>query len=457
MSCPRSSFAHLAPLLLTLSLAACTEAERPNLILISLDTMRADRLSAYGRIERETTPVLDRLAAEAALFTDCLAPSTVTGPSHLSLFTGQYPTRHGLTENGARARPGYTLASLLAEAGYETAGFTGGGYLRESFGLAHGFETYRARGGPLARFKRTFETSLPHALQWLKQRDEERPFFLFLHGYDPHCPYEASEASLRPFARVVPAPFDPAGRCGESDYLPLLEEGRFGERELTHLEDLYDALVAGADRSLKPLVRYLRTSGLLERSILVFASDHGEGLGEHGWIGHGRLWDEQASVPLFVRFPGGRFAGRYDAPVSLVDVAPTLLEALGLPVPEGVQGESLMPLLRGERADLERPRLVVFGDEAAVRFDRRWKVTFRGREGEPSEVRVHDLAADPGEERDLAGTPEGRARFEEVFARFAAWRRSMAEGDRRHRAVEEAGELSEEERADLSALGYLER
>ncbi len=431
------------------------DGERPNVILVSLDTMRADRLSAYGERERPTTPVLDRLARESALFTDCVAPSTVTGPSHLSLFTGQFPQRHGLVENGDRVQPGYTLASVLADNGYETAGFTGGGYLRESFGLDKGFATYRARGGPLARFKRTFETSIPHALEWLDDAPTE-PFFLFLHGYDPHCPYEAPEAALRRFSRVVPAPFDPEGLCGEKDYLALLEDGRFGERELTHLQDLYDALVASADASLQPFFRRLRRDGLLERSILVFTSDHGEGLGEHGWIGHGRLWEEHARVPLFVRFPGGRHAGRVETPVSLVDLVPTLLDLLDVPVPEGVQGASLMPLLDGRGGEPLRPRLIAFGDEESVRFDRRFKILFRTEEGEAVERRIFDLESDPGETRDRIGTPEGRARFDEIFERYGTWRAAQRSGDAEHRAVVLDRDLTSEEREELSALGYAE-
>lgn len=438
---------------------ACSEPPRPNLILVSVDTLRADRLSALGESARPTTPVLDGVAAESALFADCRAASTVTGPSHLSLFTGQLPTRHGLRENGGRVAPRATLASLLRDAGYATAGFTGGGYLRESYGLAHGFDTYRARGGPLARFKRTVATSLPFALEWLDGAPRE-PFFLFVHGYDPHCPYEAPAEHLRRLARLdgspgEPAAFDPTGRCGEKDYVPLLEQGRLGERELAYLALLYDALVRSADEALAPLVARLRRDGLLDRSLFVFVSDHGESLGEHGWIGHGRLWAEQARVPLFVRFPEGRHAGRVDAPVSLVDVLPTLLDALGLPHgagAAGLQGASLMPLLRGEPFEPARPRVVVFGDGEAVDFGGRW----RAHLSPEGTSRLFDLAADPREERDLAATPEGAARLAELLGRYRAWRAAEAPADERFRIVAGAAEATEEERLELNALGYVE-
>jgi len=434
--------------------ADLAEDERLNLILISLDTMRADRLSFYGELERETTPVLDKLAAESAVFSDCLATSTVTGPSHLSMFTGQYPHRHGLLKNGGKVAPKYTLASTLLEAGWQTAGFTGGGYLRELFGLSYGFETYRAKGGPLAQFKRTFETSMPHALEWLKSRPAG-PFFLFLHGYDPHCPYEATPEGLRQFGAELKGPFDPEGLCGEEHFLPRLQAGDFGDEDSRYLTDLYDALVYSADQSLKPLVFYLRKSGLLDKSILVFTSDHGESLGEHGWIGHGRLWGEQARVPLFIRFPKGRWSGRFDAPVSLVDLVPTLLDELGVPAPDGVQGESLIPIvresdeLRSETSD--RMRIVSFDTEVAVWFGSRWKLSIdRAAQSEM----LFDLETDPGELQNLFGEADGTERFVELLATYQAWREETAPADSAHHIARGAPELDEEQEAELSGLGY---
>ena len=450
---------------LLIALSACApnsepaeqDAARPNLILISLDTMRADRLSHYGRIDRITTPVLDRLAEQSVVLTDVLAASTVTGPSHLSMFTGQYPERHGLLENGPRVQPRDTLASLLLAKGWHTAGFTGGGYLREIFGLAHGFETYRAKGGPLAEFKRTFETSLPYALDWLKSRPQGR-FFLFLHGYDPHCPYEAAPKDLRHFNAPRKRPFDPEGLCGEEHYLPLLQSEQFGPADRAYLTDLYDALVYSADQSLKPLIYYLRKSGLLDQSILVFTSDHGEGLGEHGWIGHGRLWDEQARVPLLIRFPNGQYAGEFDQPVTLVDLLPTLLDALGLEVPAGVQGQSLLPLIEDRAAAAskleDRMRVVSFRRERTVRFGKRWKLAFEETEAGLSNRKLFDIKSDPGELVNLIDTDQGAAEFEANWKRYRAWSDTQSLSDARYRILLDAPELNADEAAELSALGY---
>ncbi|MFT5287491.1 MAG: arylsulfatase A-like enzyme [Planctomycetota bacterium] len=431
--------------------------ERPNLILISLDTMRADRLSHYGLIDRKTTPVLDRLAEQSAVFSDVLATSTVTGPSHLSMFTGQYPERHGLLENGERVEPHETLASRLAQAGWLTAGFTGGGYLRESFGLAYGFETYRAKGGPLAQFKRTFETSMPHALEWLKSRPDG-PFFLFLHGYDPHCPYEATPEGLRHFNAPTAGPFDPTGMCGEEHFLPLVQADDFDEADHEYLIDLYDALVYSADASLKPLIFFLRKSGLLDKSILVFTSDHGEGLGEHGWIGHGRLWDEQARVPLFIRFPDGKYAGDFDQPVSLVDLLPTLLDALGLEQSSGTQGHNLMPIIRSGSDEAlkldDRLRIVSFKKERAVQFGNRWKLGFEDGPNGLINRQLFDLREDPNELRNLKENELGAALFEEELLRYKTWQLEQSKTDARYRILVGVHELDAELSAELDALGY---
>lgn len=422
-----------------------------------MDTMRADRLSFYGERDRKTTPVLDKLAAEAAVFRDCIATSTVTGPSHLSMFTGQFAHRHGLVKNGGKVAPKYTLASALLDAGWNTAGFTGGGYLRELFGLNFGFETYRAKGGPLAQFKRTFETSIPHALDWLKSRPKG-PFFLFLHGYDPHCPYEATPEGLREFGATASGPFDPAGLCGEEHYLPQLLSGEFDENDSRYLNDLYDALVFSADQSLKPFIYYLRKTGLIDESIIVFTSDHGESLGEHDWIGHGRLWEEQARVPLFIRFPEGRWAGDIDAPVSLVDLMPTLLDALEVPIPGGVQGRSLLLTLSAERDAFEdfgsRMRVVRFDEDEVIRFGSRWKIGFRRVAGEQMEQQLYDLQADPNELTNLIGTSAGGDLFEVLNDRYGAWRAETESDDAEYRILRGRPELDAEEEAELSGLGY---
>lgn len=456
---------------LVLIAAACSGRSGPapavpagtSVILICLDTCRADRVSAYGEAERTLTPALDELAAESALFTDCRAPSTGTAPSHASLFTGQYVHRHGLEKNGQSFQPAFTLAALLHEAGWQTAGFTGGGYLRRKYGVAEGFEEWFANGGrdepgaALGRGQgdRSIGNSLPDLLEWLDARGEA-PFFAFLHGYDPHCPHSPPAAIREELAGWYAGGLELSGLCGE-DFHPLLQSGQLDATARRYLSDLYDGEVRHADQTLAGFVARLRQAGRLDRSLLVFTSDHGESLGDHDWVGHMQTWEEQFRVPLLIRFPGGRFAGRYDAPVQLLDVLPTLLEAVGLAIPAGVQGRSLLPLLRGEE-DLpaDRMRVGQYGGLVSVRFGKRWKIAFRQKQGRTDEEALYDLDADPGETRNLCATPAGKRRFEDLYGRYRAWRAESAEEDRRFRAGGAEPEVSPQERADLEELGYVE-
>jgi len=435
-----------------------SQAPGPNLVLISLDTCRADRLTCYGGQEG-VTPNLDALASEGALFTNCLAQSTATAPSHRSLLTGQYVQRHGLTYNGVAIRPPYTLASILQAAGWRTAAFTGGGYLHPAYGFDVGFDVFEYGDGPRKKLKPTFAEVLPRAEAWL-EKNGGKPFFLFVHAYDPHCPYVPPEPFRDRFAGWYRGFLDPEGRCGRDDYEPMIAQGKMGPDERRFLSDLYDGGVASADALLGVFLDKLRGMGLLDHSIVVFTSDHGESLAEHGFVGHGKIWEEEIHVPLIVRFPGGKWAGRYDAPVQSVDLLPTLCAAMHVQVPEGVQGMDLLPLLRGDPAAVpaERMRLCKVRRKEAVRFDGRWKITFLAPKdaGEaPEQPHVYDMRADPGEDHDLYGTSGGRAAFDRLYARYQAWRAASREEDQRLKALPETPETDAHQRAVLEELGYL--
>ncbi len=424
----------------------------PSVLLISLDTCRPDRLSFAGA-DRENSPRLDELAAEAAVFTDCLSQSSSTGPAHMSLFTGQYVHRHGMRSH-RRAVVERTLASVLARAGYATAAFTGGGYLRSAFGLDHGFKKF-VENDPRPALIRGFASVLPEALRWI-DNNGHRPFFLLVHGYDVHCPYEPPEPYRSRYAGWYDGDASLDQRCGPSDFQPLFEEGRFGPDERRALNDLYDAGIAGADEALGAFLDELERRGVLERTLVVFTSDHGESLGEHDWVGHATTWEEQLRVPLVLRFPGGEHAGAYDAPVELVDVMPTVLDALGLEQPPGMHGRSTMPLLRGEeRASRERMRVAARGTWEAVRFDDRYKLVLF-LDGDALVPRMlFDLVADPGESVNLLTTEEGRARAEEIAVRYRAWRASTRAEDERFGGRDGgAPPLDSAARAELSHLGY---
>ncbi len=428
-------------------------APRWNVVLVSLDTCRSDRLSCYGHAR--PTPAIDRLAQDGVLFRDCLAQSTITAPSHLSILTGQHVARHGLGRNLPFPRPPYTLATLLGEAGWDTAAFTGHGPLQERFADVLGFETVKSwEGPPRPPFSRNLAEVLPGALRWLDER-EDAPFFLFVHGFDPHCPYWPDERWREPLAGWYGGELDARSLCN-FNLGPVLEAGGFGEEERDYVSDLYDAEIAGADAAFGRLLAELDRRSLLADTIVVFTSDHGEVLGAHGRLGHGRMFEEELRVPWIMRFPGRRHRGVVDAPVQHVDLVPTLLSALGREIPAGVQGVDLMPLVRGERGALPADRLRVArtADLVGVRGAGSEKAVFELVDGVPTDPRLFDLERDPGELENLVETPAGARAYEGLLHRWRLWKRETADGDARWRALPRDPDEAAPDTDMLQALGY---
>ncbi len=316
----------LVPLLAAASLASCdpsTQA-RPdgaarNAVLITLDTTRRKALSVYG-CPAPSTPHLDRLAAESVRYEWCRAVTPITMPSHASMMTGLYPPRHGVRDNGFAALPpaALTLAERAREAGIETAAFVAALVLDRQFGLDQGFELYDQPAYPAhqrtARYvERTAEVMVDTAISWLEARDRSRRFLLWVHLFDPHAPYEADERSQRQVAN---------------------------SRGQAHP---YIAEVAATDHQLGRLFDVLRTRGHLRDTAVVVVADHGEDLLEHGEPNHASFcYDSVLRVPLLVRYPDGYGAGttRPDL-TSIVDIGPTLCEALGLEALPEIDGISL--------------------------------------------------------------------------------------------------------------------
>ncbi len=451
----------LATLLATVlaALASCDSSEAtvpPSVIVISLDTCRPDRLTPYGA-ERDNSPALAGFSREAVVWTDCIAQSTSTAPSHRSLFTGQYVHRHGM-HRPALVVPSYNLASLLRERGYATAAFTGGGYVRSQFGFDFGFDRFQA-ASPLGAGEeddlRGLTEVLPAAQRWLA-RQGERPFFLFVHAYDVHSPYWPPQPYRERYAGWYRGELPAKRLAGRRDFDRALEAGAIGPDELRYIGDLYDAGIAASDELLGGFFDFLRSERVLDRAVVVFTSDHGESLGEHGWIGHASTWEEQARVPLVIRFPGARWAGVRDEPAELVDVLPTLLAFLDVPAPDGVQGVDLTAALRGEPAAAKPMRLTALGDWEVARFDGRWKLVLERRGEELVEAALYDLAQDPGETRDLRATEDGRRRAAELRARYESWRRETAAADARHRGVRARAVRDPGVADELRALGYVD-
>jgi len=425
--------------------------DRPNVILISLDTLRADRLGCYG-YPRGTSPNIDRFfGQQSRLFRAAFAPQPFTLTSHMSLVTGLNPSAHGVGEKTTLSRGIPTLAEHLSGAGYLTlAQVDEIVWLHPRFGFARGFQDYRRKRGNAA-------TRVPSVEALLDDLEAER-FFLFLHFYDAHSDpgtraYE-SDAEDRLAMDAQPGDeFRAGAELGGGT--GLLWAANQGERVLTEAERVeigrqYDASVRTLDRALGRLFDHLADRGLLEDTLVILLSDHGEELFEHGkWL-HTQLYDESVRVPLLFRMPGrgpGLAPEEREEVVSLVDVMPTVLELCGIGARGPLQGESLVPLLDG--AGDRRHSHVLFEWEGLGLRTREWKLLTRA-DGD----RLYGLRADPEERTNLVAAPEAHGELtllrDELRAESA---RSQALGATLRPSA--GTEVSADERETLRALGYV--
>lgn len=450
-----------------------------NLVMVSLDTLRADHLGAYG-YPRDTSPELDAFAEKSLRFSQAFSTARKTAPSHASMFTSLYPTVHGVFMNDAakdgrgshfRLAPQVpTLPELLSQAGLRTVAWHGGGNMSASYGFARGFSRY-VNVNSYRKHEAGAQREWGPAFRWLEENSDER-FFAFLHTYSIHDPYQPPEPYYSMFSgdyagRIRAAP---KNKWSSKRYWAAVDRDDPGD--LKHLVDLYDGGIRHADTQLVgPLLRRLERLGLLENTIVVFVSDHGEEFMEHGLVRHDQLYDEIVRVPLIVYLPpratgGSAFAGVRDARVSLLDLTPTLLELLGIEYDASVfQGRSLVPWISGaetrDRPVYAEGLMGKWGPDSLTDQARLQSVLrvgdykIYGRELKGSELfELFDIGADPGETTRVSQTqPEAladmRARLEVVRKANAAFRAAhgyqAAELDHDDALVEE-----------LRALGYVQ-
>jgi arylsulfatase A-like enzyme len=443
---------------------------RPDVIFVTIDTLRRDHLSCYGH-ERLTSPTIDALARDGVLFTDCQAVIPVTGPSHASMFSGLYAHTNGAFRNGVKiSEEPVLLGTLLGEHGYRSHATVAGWTLKDAqCGLARGFDTYDEDLGERVRVvtkMRRAEDVTASALKWVDdeiapQGADRAPVFLFVHYFDPHEPYDAP-------LEKTPGPN------------PRADGGPGLERHAKYLE-AYDREIAYTDAQVGVLFDGLRERGLLDEAIVVFTADHGQSFGEHDYGGkeggHGRrVYQSTMAAPLVISAPGLVRPGRtIDLPVSHLDLFPTLASLAGLPyrsLPANLQGEDLSGLLRDPVA--EPP----WGGARRLRYG----IAFRGAVGnkanifrffqnrdiedaspvqysiidgaqkvivnpkKPERYEVYDLLADPGELDPLEG--QARARFATHVGKLEAWyERTKGELD--------TTPLTEEQIEALRSLGYV--
>ncbi len=385
-------------------------------VLVSIDTLRADHLPAYGS-RRVRTPAIDALAADGQVFEQAYAHSPQTLPSHASILSGRLPFEHGVRDNmGFALKPDERLlSSMLGARGYETAAFVSAYVLRAATGLGAGFDEYddtlptSSTEIALGDVQRDGADTVAAVDRWLDSKAAS-PFFLFVHLYEPHTPY------------TPPARF--------SEYPP------------------YDGEIAYADELVGRLIASLTRRGLYDTALVILLSDHGEGLGDHGEAEHGLfLYRETIRVPLIVKLPGARGAGgRVREPVQHIDLVPTILDLAGAPRPTGLGGRSLVPALAGQPL----PEQGLYAESLYGRYHFGWSELYALTDGRYRYIQaprdeLYDVEADPGERANLAPVREstrvGMRRALDTLLASAT--------------IEAPGAMTPEDRARLEALGYV--
>jgi arylsulfatase A-like enzyme len=430
---------------------APAEQRRPNVVVISIDTLRADRMSMYG-YHRATTPELDAWAARSAVvFERAVVQAPWTLPSHVSLFTGLEPFHHGV--NFRRPAPPRLemLAEYLRREGYATAAVTGGGFVHPSFGFWQGFDSYRYWSSRLDS-GRELDSGVEQAIAWI-DANGDRPFFLFFHTFEVHGPYRARQPYFDQLDRKGPAAPDGVirvmdGPVSAADgfvrapgYFTLESpEGatsrrRLGVDDLAMVSRAYDSQVAYTDRRIAALLGRIAQAG---PATVVLTSDHGETIGERGDAGHGPLDDANLMVPLAVAFADGRGSGRrIPVQVRSIDILPTLLESLGIEPRGEIDGQSLVPLVDGRVEPAHRPAWSynpTMNLGIALRLDDQFKYHFNDTAWAPvgGAESLFDLDADPFEETPLDhawdGLADARRRTGALLGDAVGWRLRLING-----------------------------
>jgi len=387
------------------------------IILISIDTLRADHLPLYG-YGGVRTPNIDALASRGVVFERAYSHAPQTLPAHASILSGVLPFEHGVRDNiGFTVKPGqWLLQRALHDRGWPTGGFVSAYVLRAATGIGQGFDTYDselpAASGELAigQVQRAGEETLAAAEKWLAARDPARPFFLFFHLYEPHKPYA------------------PPARFGS--YAP------------------YDGEIAYADEIVGRLLDRLRAMEVFERATIVLLSDHGEGLGDHGEQEHGLfLYDETMHVPLVFKLPGAPRGRRVAAPVQHVDLVPTILDLVGAERPAGLAGRSLRPVLDGTGT---LPEAGIYGEALYSRYHFGWSELYSLTDARYRLIRaprdeLFDLQADPKESSSLASQrPQVRQAMRGALEQLIG-----------KRPLSSPGAVTADDRQRLAALGYV--
>jgi len=405
------------------------ELDEMNIIIFTIDTLRADHLECYG-YENIQTPNINRLAREGILFEYNIVQAPLTLPSHASILTGTYPLFHGMRDNGGfyLEEDYITIAETLKDFGFTTGAFVAAFVLDSRWGLDQGFDYYydnfdlsKYKTISLDSVQRRGDEVLTEAYKWIEKNQQEK-FFAWIHLYDPHTPYDPPEP-----------------------YKTQFRDRRYG---------LYDGEIAYVDQLMGEFREFMEEKDLLDKTVIVFTSDHGESLGEHQESAHGFfIYDAALRVPLIIRFPENKFASKViESQVKSIDIMPTVLNLLGEPIPESVQGESFLPLIMGKE---ERERPSAYSETYWPRYHYGWSELKSLRKGQYKYIdaprpELYDVLEDPGEVDNIVNRKatlghEMKRELEALIDRFSA------EG------IEDAGpkKIDNDSLVKLQALGYI--
>ncbi len=411
------------------SLVSPVELEELNVILFTIDTLRADHLECYG-YDKVKSPQINQLANEGILFEHNIAQAPLTLPSHSSILTGTYPLYHGIRDNGGfyLDENHLTLAESLKNKGYATGAFVAAFVLDSRWGLDQGFDYYydnfdltKYKTVSLDSVQRRGDEVLAEAYKWLENQSQQK-FFAWIHLYDPHTPYDPPEP-----------------------YKTEYGGSRFG---------LYDGEIAYVDQLIGEFRDFMEKKNLLDKTLIIFTADHGESLGEHKESAHGFfIYDSDIRVPLIIRFPEGKFAGHVVSnQVKSIDIMPTVLHLLGEEMPESVQGESLLSLILENEAQDER---LAYSETYWPRYHYGWSELKSLRKGrykfiDAPRPELYDTLEDPGEVNNLVNQKAslGHEMKKELLALIEEY---AEEG------IEDVGprKIDNDSLEKLQALGYI--
>ena len=427
-------------------------AQHP-VIIVDIDTLRADHLGTYG-YERPTSPAIDLFANDAAVFQWTFSQAPNTPPSQSSILTSLYPSSHGrIGDKQVLSESVLTLAEIFSSANYQTAAFVDGGLMASGFGLEQGFSIYDDEAGGVKKIG-------PKAQSWLttllSENERTHPPFLLIHTYDVHSPYENSPDRFRsmfldgielpsePFRANMSANMADVWKARREDPPPQL-----GPKELEYAIAMYDSGIRHVDDWFGEFIDFLKMTDLYDQSIVVVISDHGDAFQEHETLFHEQIYSSVARVPLIIKLPYGRFAGTFESTAKTIDLMPTLLEVLDLPIPSNLQGSSLVPILEKRQKSIG-----VAVTESPFRGGRTALATSRFRlvhTRSTNETELYDYRVDPLEQVDISA--ENQETVRRLRKSIRRWRKQVR--DHSFETAEIEG-LSEETVEQLRTLGYID-